>query len=415
MATIPLLPGPSMDNVHDASHAVFQPRPTAGGGMQPSERVRAIVDMDLDSDGTLSSRPGVTAVRTLTAGRRLWSKGGMLLSQDGGTLNLEDPTTGTARALATGCGPLVAHEWPTGGDRVWLDDGVDHICVQGGVAVSWGLPVAPEPTVTKISGALPEASYLIVATFRTGSLSDASAQEGGARAPLRYTLSAPCGLRVRVPVADPQATHVSFYCSRPDQPEPMLAGVVAVVLGAAMLDLIDEAQLHWSEVPLLTQDWGPPPAGITALGSVQAHLLAGVGRALYRSWAGRPGLFRYGREVQMFPADITTIVGLQDGAYVGTTAGLYWLSGDSATSWRLALPDAAPVLSEGAAVPGAIFPTLQTEAQIALFVTARGWVAGLPGGQARHLTQDVYHFPAAARVSIAWHQGALRQVFAAVT
>jgi hypothetical protein len=405
-----------MDNVHADSHAARQPQ-AGPGGYAPPKYLRALVDLDIDSDGTLTTRPGVADVRSLVDGRRLIAKGGMLLAQERDTLAVLDPQTGTAQELMAGlASTLIAHEWPTGGDRVFCTDGTQAFCVRAGTVQPWGLRRPADPVVTLVAGALPAASYLIACTWRTGPLTDPAVEESGARAPLRYTLPRVGGIAIEVAVPDPTVTHVAYYISRPDQEEPMLAAVVAVNGATATLTVTTSAQLDATKIPLLTQDWAPPPTGIAALGSVQAFLLAGVGDTLYRSWAGRPGLFYYGSALQVFPAPVTAIVGLQDGAWVGTTAGLYWLGGDHPATWRRVFKDPTPVIPEGVLVPGSAVPKLQVGDPVALFVTPLGLVAGLPGGQLVHLTRDVYHFANAARVSIAYQSArSPRQLLIAVT
>jgi hypothetical protein len=134
---------------------------------------------------------------------------------------------------------------------------------------------------------------------------------------------------------------------------------------------------------------------------------------LYRSWPGRPGLFYYARAFQLFPQEITTILGLQGGAYVGTEKGVYWLSGDKPEIWaRKKLSDLA-VIPEGIVMSGEAFPALETEELVAIFVTREGVMAGLPGGKLVPLTRDKYHFPEAARVSISYRTEPSRQLFIA--
>ena len=389
--------------------------------MQPPEFMRAIVDADLDSDGALSSRPGIETVRALADGRRILSKGGMLLCRDGDSLDLLDlDAEPQASTLIDGeldpDADLLAHEWPTGGDRAFVTDGTLAREVRSGVVRSWGLPVPADPTVTRISGSLPAGGYLVAVTFRDGPLSDPKAQESGARAPLLYTLTASGGLSVTATVTSPWATHVSFWCSAPDQSEPMRAAVVAVGESATVTAALTSiAQVRASEAPLITQGWQPPPSGICAIGSFQSFLMVAVGNVLYRSWPGVPGLFRYKSGLQLFPAPITAIVGLQDGAWIGTEGGLYWLSGERPESWGRVRVTTDAVLPEGALGDGAWFPKLQVESPLALFATRAGLVAGLPGGQARHLTRDVYHFATARRVSIAYRDSAPRALLVAVT
>jgi hypothetical protein len=409
-----------MDNVHVDDHAVFQVQPTRTG-LEPPRLLRTLSNFDLDSDGSLASRTGATSIQVLAAGRRVYAKGGLLLVQDGATLaaytdrNLT-PLADTGLVLT---GDLLAHEWPTGGDHVFCTDGAIRFRLKDGVLNAWGLPVLAAPTVTAIAGTLPAASYLIAATARDGAASVQTAQESGANAPLMHTLATAGGMRLTLAVPNTLITHVAFYVSGPDQPEPFRVAVVAPVVNLqgvriATLDLTTVAQLASTEVPLLSQGWGPLPAGVTALGSTQAYVLAAKGNGLYRSWPGQPGLFRYGQGIQLFPADITTVVGVQNGAYVGTTQGLYWLGGENPAAWARVKVDDVPVIPDGLSLAGGLLPTLEVDAPVALFATRLGLVAGLPGGQVRHLSRDRYHWATATRVSMAYRSSPLRQVLVAV-
>lgn len=408
-----------VDNVHDASHGVFQvPEPN-----QPPARLKAAVDVDIDDEGWVKTRAGISAVGDLIENaQRLWSKGGMTLVQAADSLLLlgdEPPLTLIDGPLACS---LLCHEWPTGGDRTWLTDGASTWCVRDGVIGPWGLdtPVLeidelPDGT----TGTLRAGTYLVTSTLRSGLLNDPAAQESGALSPVEVELAAAGGFVLTQPVEDPRATHVAFYISACNGSEPMLSTVVAVTTDQdtgerrAALTVIADAQVGRSRVPLMTLGARCPPVGITALGSLQAFMLAAVGNALYVSRPGQPWLWDLGTAIQMFPAPITTIVGLQDGAWVGTEKGLYWLGGDAPQHWSRRLVDPAPVIPDGTLVPGAAIPRLQTEAMIALFATRTGFVAGLPGGQIAHLTQDRYHLPTATRVSIGYVE-ADRRFYAAV-
>jgi hypothetical protein len=270
------------------------------------------------------------------------------------------------------------------------------------------------------TGTLRPATYLVGTTLFDGAPGDPYKQESGAAAPVAHTLAAAGGITLTQFVTEPQATAVAFYVSRPNGSEPLLVSVKPITedpithVRSATLDVTDPAQLGVYELAMATVGAYPPPLGITALGALQSFMLAAVGNALYFSRAGVPHLYDLDRDVQVYPGDIKTIVGLKAGAWVGTAVGLYWFAGDSPDNWSVTRVCPDPILPTGAAIPGGAFPALQVDAPIGLFVSKLGLIAALPDGSIRRLTQDRYHFPTAARVSIAYDETA-RRFYLAVT
>lgn len=405
---VPILPcAVGIDNFHEATASVFQPRQDRNHS-DPPAAVTAAVDIDFLSSGRFVTRKGATQIRELFAGARLFYKGGMFFVLDNGTLFLEDLSTNAPTVLIEDIGSnLVAHEWPTGGDQVFFSDGTKNFAVRAGILTNWGLSTLPAPEVTVVDGALSAGSYLITIAPRTGPLSDPSAEEGGAASPAQYTIDYACGISVSVTAS---CAYVAFYCSRAEQSEPMLVGASEVIDGKAEFVINSDAQLYAMEAPLFTVNSGPPPTGVTSISSLQAFMLVAVRNAVYRSWPGRPGLFSLNDEFQLFPSTITSIIGLQSGAWVGTASGLYWLSGDSPESWRRVLVFPYPVLPEGAVVPGSAFPELKLDSLVAVFATTNGIVVGTSSGQVVALTQFSYHFPPDIRVSIAYNGAQVKQL-----
>lgn len=414
--SISLGPWPlGVDNVHAPSHRVFQ----VPGQGQPPARLRAATNVNLDDEGWPSAIPGTSVVGDpLAEGTRLVSADGTLFTQDGATLAWGEE--GLVDGLV---GPLVTHEWPVGGGRLWCTDGVQRFQIRDGVFKPWGL-VKPTPVIVDleegVTGTLRAGAYLVATTLRSGLLNDPTAQESGAYAPIEVELETPGGFTVDQVVSDTNATHVAFYISAVNGSEPLLVSIVAVTenpdtfVRSASLTLTSPAQLGVTRFPLLTLGAGPPPMGILAIGSLQAFLLVGAGANVYRSRPGQPWLFDLGMAIQVFPTAITTVVGLQSGAWVGTYGGLYWLAGDAPESWRRVRVCPDRIIPHGAVVPGGAIPALQTDALVALFATTTGLVAGLPDGSIRRLTQDRYHLPAATAVRIVYHESE-RRFFVAVT
>lgn len=414
--SISLGPWPlGIDNVHAPSHRVFQ----VPGQGQPPARLRSAANVILDDEGWPSARPGTSVVGSvLTTGVRVFSSYGSLFVQDGAVLYKDGASFVTGLAS-----PLIVYEWPFGSGRLWCTDGVQRFQIRDGAIKPWGLE-KPVPVIVDleegVTGTLRVGTYLVATTLRSGLLNSPTAQESGAYAPVEVELEATGGFTIDQVVSDANATHVAFYVSAVNGSEPLLVSIVAVTedpdthVRSASLTLIDPDSLGTTRFPLLTLGAGAPPTEISTIGSLQAFLLAGAGANLYRSRPGQPWLFDLGMAIQVFPTAITTVVGLQSGAWVGTHGGLYWLTGDAPESWRRVRVCPDGIIPHGAVVPGGAIPALQTDALVALFATTTGLVAGLPDGSIRRLTQDRYHLPTATAVRIAYHEPE-RRFYVAVT
>jgi hypothetical protein len=421
MSDFPFLPViAGIDNVHSPDHEVFQLQ-AEREQLGPPRALVKLINVDLHSDGKIVSRPGVTSLASITEGKRLMSKGGALFALDGDNLYQVSPASPSPLSLLVDeldtTVPFLLHEWPRGSGKVFLGCGTVHRQIENGQVKNWGLPVPTEFDAFPIAGELLPGRYLITVTFLDGPITEAATQESGAPTPIEYVLEETGGFRVIVAAPNPAVTHASFYVSGPDQAEPFRIITLEIVtvddFRGVGVNVVTRAGLANAETPVLTQGWGPPLQGMTALGSLQSFVLAGVGKALYRAWAGRPGLFFYARAFQLFPSDITTILGLQDGVFVGTTGGVYWLEGDKPETWLRRKVSDSPVFPEGIVMDGEDFPALETDGLVAIFVTPTGVIAGLPGGKLRPLTRGSYHFPDIARVSITYRTEPSFQLFIA--
>jgi hypothetical protein len=402
---LPLLPVPAgMDNVHGASYEAFNVRKETAWSYLPPAVLKAVRDMNVQSDGKLVTRQGAEEILFLSAGRRIFGRGSSLYTLAGPTLSRIAGTTPVS--LVTGLdegAEAFLLNWPAGSEQLLFSCGAAKHIISSTTVRPWGLPV-PALTYEEITGTVPAGRYLCAATFRDGLVTAVTAQESGAIAPTQIELTKPGGIRLSVLTTLSGPTHVSFYMTAVDQAEPFrLITVPLVVTEAGLLGSVDvtaDVRGSLTEMPLLTQGWGPPPAGISALGALQAFVLAASGSTLYRSWPSRPGLFQPAKALQVFPAPIRTIVGLADGAYVGTDAGLFWLAGAEPEAWRRRLVAPIRVLPDGAAIPGSAIPSIETAERVAIFASGRGLLVGMPNGEVKYLTQNRYHFPS-GRASIA--------------
>jgi hypothetical protein len=249
--------------------------------------------------------------------------------------------------------------------------------------------------------------YLASIAYRDGAGTVATAQESGALPPIAFTISTATGKRLLAPVADTAVTHVTFYLSRPDQEELFRVAVVAVGLlpggttRGAYLDITATARDYWTSVPLFGLNWQKPLSGLSALGSTQAFFLIGKGNAVYRSWAGRPELYKPGDAMQLFPSNVTDIVGLPDGFFVGTEEGLYWVTGEDPTKWRRERVAGGMVTPKGIALDAKELPVLEKQGisgLVALMIVEGELIAGVSGRLFPLL--ENYSFNSMARVSM---------------
>jgi len=131
---------------------------------------------------------------------------------------------------------------------------------------------------------------------------------------------------------------------------------------------------------------GPIPAD--GIFSYMGYLFLYVDNVLYRNNGLSPHLFYPRQYVRVYPEPILGGVGLEGGFWVVTAWGTWFVSGDRPENWRDIKKDTRKYAKGGIAVSGRLFPSLQVDALIALFVSEDGLMAGLPDGRMVALTQD---------------------------
>jgi hypothetical protein len=390
MATIPLLPCGGMDNVHAASHGVFQPR-QVNGQPAPPERVQVAVDLDIDSDGAVSTRPGTVAVHTTTVPVGLWTVGGRSLWQSAGTL-YEGSTarvTGLSQRVVLG-----EH-----GGSLFGTDGSKHFVLSGDAMIPWGLPV-PEITVTAIPGMLAAGRYLVQASFV-----DAAGNEGGVSDLAAVDLADGQSLCV-IHVADPLAVLIRFYAGGVNAKHTSFVAEFPANAGRYVLhDVRTTAAL-----PPVTEQMRGPISRAAGIASFRAFLLMWRDNAVFRSEGAEPHLF-HPDNIMQFPGTVTACVGLDTGLWVGTEVGLFWVSGEGPEAWIPRQESLAAVLPGSLRLSGAKLPSIQQAGQVALFVSNAGLLVGTTSGTALTLVHDHYVFDSGSRASLAYvEREAVRQL-----
>lgn len=126
-------------------------------------------------------------------------------------------------------------------------------------------------------------------------------------------------------------------------------------------------------------------------------------------------LFRYHyvdrtRNFMQFEHEITMLMAMTDGIYVGTTGGLYFIHGRMLGEFKLSIVVASPVLpGSGVWVPTDLVHPQAINGPVptgdaAVFMTEAGICAGFDGGSCYNLTQAKVTFPRAVSAAALFRQ-----------
>lgn len=368
-AIIPLGPWPSgINNVQRASHAVFQ---LPGKDHLPS-LVEAL-DLDLDDQGWLRTRRGATLEQPTTQAVGLWSlSSGDTLLQIAGDLYQNDTL------IASGLGTRVSlcEHW----GRVYVTDGRKALESDGITVQPWGLPI-PTLSATALPGSLSLGRYLLQATF-----SDATGNEGGTSDVVAVLGT---GLQIHVAGATPAVAAVNLYLSQPDQLYTSFCRQIPLEL--LPFTVIDPSLLSVGDPPKTEQMIGPI-RDAQGLCSYRAFLLMWRDNVAFRSEAGEPHLFQADNILQ-FPSPITAMEGTASGLWVGTTTGLWFVTGEESSNWIPLRKTHEPVCRGSHRLQASKLPALKlADQRLALFISASGLLACTEDGGVIPITDGRYAF-----------------------
>ncbi len=152
----------------------------------------------------------------------------------------------------------------------------------------------------------------------------------------------------------------------------------------------------------------PPLATLLELYNGRIYLAAG-----HVLWATE--LFQYAyvdstRTFFQFESDITLLRAVDDGLYVGTDQGLFFMKGEGLASFRRAQVGSARVIpgSEVAVPTERVHPQARQgpvpDSTASVFLTSEGWCAAFDGGQVLNLTRDRMVFPAATSAAALYRE-----------
>ena len=376
-ATTPQTVGPwrGVNNVELDTAEVY------AGDKNNMAMLRSAINVDIDSEGTVSKRAGRTQVLPMTNAHSLYESGDQLYLNNNGALTRVDPSSAlpNTKVLATGLNIHADVSYAEAGGQVFWCNGHERGCIANDAWAFWGIepPQPPVLTATANGGLLP-GKYMVALTSST-----ADGAESGARVSSLITLTQTGGILVGVITPDPNAAYVDIYVSTLNGDELFWVRQEEASIGEVEIQAIGN-----SRDPLREMGCYPPPPGAHMVQLYRGRLLVAAGDTLYWSQPLAYHLFKVKEDLQMFPNPIVMMVALNDGFYVSDGEVTYWVSGDDPENWTPTEIDDYKVLAgEALVLPGRKFPALKTSDEVAVWASEKGPVVGLSTGQVVHLTE----------------------------
>lgn len=315
---------------------------TGVNNVQPAHRLTnkelaVATDVDIGPDGALSRRDGYSEVLD-TCHKNLWqAQGFMLATVDGNDLVAIAPN-GDRTTVQAALGP--ARVWyvnlPDG--RTGFSNGSISGLTAGGAATAWGVSApASVGVLTEMAGDMFEGEYQYALTY--------SRLADGIEGPPLF--------------AEPETFEGGF----------MLSGLPA--LAGHKINVYVDGQLAGSTTnslftfvgensslgqPLRTEGLEAAPTG-RCLAFWRGRALVAVGGVLYASRPHEWQHFEIRRDFKQFAHDITAVVPVEDGLYVGTEAELAFLKGTEFDKLAYtSMIGGSTVLGSGVEVPNGYTP-----------------------------------------------------------
>lgn len=349
----------------------------------PSERLKPrelseAVNVDVGLDNELSRRSGFQ-VANQTCHKNLWQGKGFMLATSSGDLIAVD---GSTLYPSLGIERVWYCNLPDG--RTSFSNGLINGLTDGTTTTTWGVP-CPEHQGIMLSqpGDLYPGEYRVKTTHVR--LSDGLESGTTDYGPVELTEGG--FLLSGLPELD--GHKLNIYVSSHNDETFYLAGSTT---SAAFSFTGKNDTLV---LPCRTDNLLPPPIG-TVTATFGSRVLIAQGKVLWATLPHQPELCDVRRDFKVFEDNITLIQSVSGGVYVGTTAALYFLQGDTFDTLRLSTAiTSGVVLGSGVAVPG---EKIQLGDGVgsgkAMICICGGYLtAGFGNGQTVQMTKDRYKTP----------------------
>lgn len=355
----------------------------------------AVADnVSIDKTGRLERRRGYTSVLGLAV-HSMWADevqenclfvSGALRRFDGAASTVLTSLRDTASRMA----------YARVSDRIYFLNGTDKGVLEGGAVRTWGLPVAPLPSVAASVGNMPAGNYQYVMTWLRS-----DGQESGCSIAGQIELGAGSGMAFSLPTV-PQADVVArtLYISPPNGD----ALYEAVVVPAS------QTSLNWGgdptrlSMPLATQFCGPPPDG-HLVAHYRGHMFVAVQDTIFISERFGYELFSLRRYLQLdgritmlapFTEKESTDTGRGSGFFVGTDRSIGVIAGSDPDGF-IYVPKVDYGAVEGTVqyIDGSLLRDGGSGARkLPTWLSERGICVGMPDLQVVNLTRSRFEFAA---------------------
>lgn len=347
------------------------------------------INVDISDTGKVSRRLGRVTQLVASGAHSIWSNGRVCLYGNATHLFSLDPTLTAATLLAvTGsAAPIVYTEhaariyWANGDACGVVDE-------TGKTSRSWGLNVPPMLAASPTGGELPLGRYGVTMTYVA-----ADGQESGAPEMTLVDLPTGGGIQVfPVPSSDARVAAIRVYMTTANGDVLYHYGTLPPDTDMATLS-IDTIEL---QAPLLTQFYGPPPAG-SMIVAYRGRIYVARDNLVFPSAPFGPELFNL-REYIHFPTAVRMLAAVEDGIYVSDSERTYFLGGQTPDTFvvRTVCESPSSFGQPAYAMGSEVFPEMPND-RVALWLGVDGPTVGLPGGTVRTLTGKYrYDLPARA-------------------
>jgi len=356
-----------IDTRHAADSTVFQPPRSEDAKMFLRECVNAYIT----DDNKIYALPGTQNTLKESGSGELYSCPAGLLLHDKNTHELIlNPHTVNPTVVVSGLddAPVVFHQHQ--GFTWWSDGETLGRIGADGASRPGTLPETVAPNVTEVAGSLPPGTYLVAYTWV-----DATGMESACSALAEVMLNASGGLEVGVDSLPADVVAARLYCSSANGDQARLVGTYTTEHWPVSITEEPSAQTVLQTAGLLPL---PVGSGITSRGG---FLLTWLDDLLFHSRGDATALCDLTRDVHQFPGEITGAVGVEQGVWVATTNGLYWMEGRDLTQSHVsARQDTRAYASGGVLIPPEV-TGIETGWPCACFVSDEGPVFGTADGQ----------------------------------
>lgn len=243
-----------------------------------------------------------------------------------------------------------------------------------------GVPVPGVPTLSATgNGALPAGKYAVAMTFI-----DDRGEESGTSPVSFVTLPSQGGIEVSSLATPSPFFKIAIYVTSPDGEELRHVDDIPTIYSSYQITQLPDGEV------MNTQHLTPMIPG-EFVSWMNGRLYTARGNSLYFSDPMRPHAYNPVNNVIIFVGDIRLMEPTSDGLYVADDRGVWFLSGEDPSKFELQLvTESKAVHGSATRVPADHLPegSETTQMDAPMWLTANGYVAGMPGGEVIRLNHS---------------------------